>query len=143
MSVHNCVRCNTPIDYDDTDWCDVCDMSIFDERMVKPKKMLTIENINILVGEVCFGWRVDGVEIITPKDRSHYEITLRKQLTQYLAYIHINRKVNQLYSKYVFVTLYYGTEVIEENTFTLEQLSDKEVFLSCRIDKLNEYINLK
>lgn len=143
MSVHNCVRCNTPIDYDDTDWCDVCDMSIFDDRMVKPKKMLTIENIDELVSKYLFRWRVDGVEIITPNDidKSYYNITLHKQSTQYLAYIRINRKVNQLYSKYVFATLHYGTEVVEEDTFTLKQLSDKVVFLSRRIDKLNEYIN--
>ena len=145
MNVHDCVRCGNPINYDDTDWCDVCDMSIFDDRMVKTKKMLTIENINSLVGNYLFRWRIDSVEIITPKDidKSYYHITLHKQSAEYLAYIRINRKVNQLYSKFVFATLHYGTEVVEEDTFTLEQLSDKVVFLSHRIDKLNEYINFQ
>ena len=143
MNVHDCVRCGNPINYDDTDWCDVCDMSVFDDMMVKPKKMLTIENINSLVGNYLFRWRVDSVEIITPKDidKSYYHITLHKKSAEYLAYIRINRKVNQLYSKFVFTTLHYGTEVVEEDTFTLEQLSDKVTFLSHRIDKLNEYIN--
>jgi hypothetical protein len=83
------------------------------------------------------------VDIITPKDidKSYYNITLHKQSTQYLAYIRINRKVNQLYSKFVFATLHYGTEVVEEDTFTLEQLSDKHNFLIGRTEKLNEYIN--
>ena len=105
--------------------------------------MLTIENINSLVGNYLFRWRVDSVEIITPKDidKSYYHITLHKKSAEYLAYIRINRKVNQLYSKFVFTTLHYGTEVVEEDTFTLEQLSDKVTFLSHRIDKLNEYIN--
>lgn len=44
MNVHDCIRCKNPINYDDTDWCDVCDMSIFDDRMVEYKKMLTIKN---------------------------------------------------------------------------------------------------
>ena len=44
MNVHDCIRCKNPINYDDTDWCDVCDMSIFDDRMVERKKMLTITN---------------------------------------------------------------------------------------------------
>lgn len=34
MNVHDCIKCGNPINYDDTDWCDVCDMSIFDSRMV-------------------------------------------------------------------------------------------------------------
>ena len=44
MNIHDCIRCKNPINYDDTDWCDVCDMSIFDDRMVEYKKMLTITN---------------------------------------------------------------------------------------------------
>ena len=105
--------------------------------------MLTIENINSLVGNYLFRWRVANVEIITPKDidKSYYLITLITSKPKSPAYIRINRKVNQLYSKFVFATLHYGAEVVEEDTFTLEQLSDKVVFLSHRIDKLNEYIN--
>jgi hypothetical protein len=105
--------------------------------------MLTIKNIDNLVGEVCFGWKIHNIEIITPKDidKSYYHITLHKQSAEYLAYIRINKKVNQLYSKFVFATLHYGTEVVEEDTFTLEQLSDKHNFLIGRTEKLNEYIN--
>ncbi len=61
MSIHKCIRCDNPIDYDVTDWCDVCDMSIFDDRMVKPKKMLTIQNISLLNRTVCDGWVIDSV----------------------------------------------------------------------------------
>jgi hypothetical protein len=61
MSIHRCIRCDNPIDYDVTDWCDVCDMSIFDDRMVKTKKMLTIQNISLLNGAVCDGWVIDSV----------------------------------------------------------------------------------
>ena len=61
MSIHRCIRCDNPIDYDVTDWCDVCDMSIFDDRMVKPKKMLTIQNISLLEGTQYNSWLVDSV----------------------------------------------------------------------------------
>ena len=44
MNVHDCVRCGNPINYDDTDWCEVCDMSIFDERMSDSKRGFTIKN---------------------------------------------------------------------------------------------------
>ena len=60
MNVHNCIRCNNPINYDDTDWCDVCDMSVFDERMVKQTKMLKIENYKKLLGKELFGSGVSG-----------------------------------------------------------------------------------
>ena len=36
-NTHKCIRCSNPIDLDNTDWCDVCDMSIFDDRMVDSK----------------------------------------------------------------------------------------------------------
>lgn len=103
--------------------------------------MLIIENIGELVGNYLFRWRVDSVEVIKHRDVSNYCITLTNSNAKFPAYIRINRKVNQLYSKFVFATLHYGTEVVEEDTFTLEQLSDKVTFLSHRIDKLNEYIN--
>lgn len=45
MNVHDCIKCGNPINYDDTDWCNVCDMSIFDSRMVKQNKMLQIKNV--------------------------------------------------------------------------------------------------
>jgi len=45
MNIHDCIRCNNPINYDDTDWCDVCDMSVFDDRMIKQNSMLQIRNI--------------------------------------------------------------------------------------------------
>ena len=60
MNVHNCIRCNNPINYDDTDWCDVCDMSVFDERMVKQTKMLKIENYKKFLGKELFGSGVSG-----------------------------------------------------------------------------------
>mgnify|MGYP000615923802 FL=1 len=50
MNVHDCIRCDNPNNYDDTDWCDVCDMSVFDDRMIKQTKMLTIENERKLLG---------------------------------------------------------------------------------------------
>jgi hypothetical protein len=55
MNVHNCIRCDNPINYDDTDWCDVCDMSVFDDRMIKQTKMLTIENEKKLLGTKLMG----------------------------------------------------------------------------------------
>jgi len=45
MNIHNCIRCNNPINYDDSDWCEICDMSIFDDKMVKQTGMLEIRNI--------------------------------------------------------------------------------------------------
>jgi hypothetical protein len=36
-NTHKCIRCSNPIDLDNTDWCDVCDMSIFDDRMIDSK----------------------------------------------------------------------------------------------------------
>ena len=84
MNVHACIRCNNPIDYDVTDWCGVCDMSIFDDRMVKPKKMLTIQNIKSeLLNSWWGGWKItdvleevynvdDDLNLIGPK---HYSVT--------------------------------------------------------------------
>ena len=84
MNVHDCVRCGNPINYDDTDWCDVCDMSIFDDRMVKTKKMLTIQNFKSeLLNSWWGGWKITDVledvhyidehlNIIGP---NHYSVT--------------------------------------------------------------------
>jgi hypothetical protein len=84
MNVHDCVRCGNPINYDDTDWCDVCDMSIFDDRMVKTKKMLTIQNFKSeLLNSWWGGWKITDVlddvhyidehlNIIGP---THYSVT--------------------------------------------------------------------
>ena len=83
MNVHDCVKCGNPINYDDTDWCDVCDMSIFDDRMVKPKKMLTIQNIKSeLLNSWWGGWKITDVldEVYKTDDKmyitgpKHYSI---------------------------------------------------------------------
>jgi hypothetical protein len=83
MNVHDCVRCGNPINYDDTDWCDVCDMSVFDDRMVKPKKMLTIQNIKSeLLNSWWGGWKITDVldEVYKTDDKmyitgpKHYSI---------------------------------------------------------------------
>ena len=83
MNVHDCVKCGNPINYDDTDWCDVCDMSIFDDRMVKPKKMLTIQNIKSeLLNSWWGGWKIKDVledvyktdDALNIKGPKHYSI---------------------------------------------------------------------
>ncbi len=72
MNVRDCIRCNNPINYDDTDWCDVCDMSVFDERMVKQTKMLTIENERKLLGTKLTGSGSNGpMEWIVTSIRPH------------------------------------------------------------------------
>lgn len=103
--------------------------------------MLIIENIGELVGNYLFRWRVDSVEVIKHRDVSNYCITLTNSNAKFPAYIHIGRKVHQLYSKFVFVSMEYGLETVEEGSFTLEELGDKVTFLTNRINKLNEFIN--
>ena len=90
MNVHNCIRCNNPINYDDTDWCDVCDMSVFDERMVKQTKMLTIENINKIVNHsITNEWQIRSMHEVTQSDyvnggyvyKELYEIIIQNKTT--------------------------------------------------------------
>ncbi len=65
MNVHNCIRCGNPINYDDTDWCEVCDMSIFDERMSDTKRGFTIKNKSNIYNKSFFVhndiYRIEGI----------------------------------------------------------------------------------
>jgi hypothetical protein len=105
MNVHDCIRCNNPINYDDTDWCDVCDMSVFDDRMIKQNNMLTIKNPQQLIGEEYSEWlKVIGAK----EDKYHYEFTLaNKEMSQIETFLlHRKRTEN-------------GSYVLEYNGHTL------------------------
>ncbi len=106
MNVHDCIRCNNPINYDDTDWCDVCDMSVFDERMVKQTKMLTIENERKLLGTRLYGsgsagpmeWVVTSIM----KHLHHYVIFIEQTENGWDKHINLDRthSVNQIGHQY-------------------------------------------
>jgi len=81
MNIHNCIRCNNPINYDDSDWCEVCDMSIFDERMVNKNKMLQIKNLRKVVDVHLTGtdYMIKNIAEVLDKSKSlsyFYEIQL-------------------------------------------------------------------
>ena len=71
-NIHKCIRCSNPIDLDNTDWCDVCDMSIFDDRMIKPKKMLTIQNFEERLKDYRILNTFDGWTLMTYKPTEAY-----------------------------------------------------------------------
>ena len=96
MNVHDCIRCNNPINYDDTDWCDVCDMSVFDDRMIKQNNMLTIKNPQQLIGQEYSEW----LKVISAKENKyHYEFTLaNKEMSQIETFLlHRKRTENGSY----------------------------------------------
>jgi hypothetical protein len=96
MNIHDCIRCNNPINYDDTDWCDVCDMSVFDDRMIKQNNMLTIKNPQQLIGQEYSDW----LKVISAKeDKYHYEFTLaNKEMSQIETFLlHRKRTENGSY----------------------------------------------
>ena len=81
MNVHGCIRCNNPINYDDSDWCEVCDMSIFDDRMIKQTKMLEIRNVKRILDVHIEGteYMIKNVCEVLDKSKSmpfYYEILL-------------------------------------------------------------------
>jgi hypothetical protein len=89
MNVHDCIRCNNPINYDDTDWCDVCDMSVFDDRMIKQNNMLTIKNPQQLIGQEYSDW----LKVISAKENQwYYEFTLANKEMSQIETILLHRK---------------------------------------------------
>ena len=81
MNVHDCIRCNNPINYDDSDWCEVCDMSVFDDRMVKQTNMLEIRNLKRILDVHLTGtdYVIKNVAEVLDKSKSisyYYEIQL-------------------------------------------------------------------
>jgi hypothetical protein len=105
MNVHDCIRCNNPINYDDTDWCDVCDMSVFDDRMIKQNNMLTIKNPQQLIGQEYSDW----LKVISAKENKyHYEFTLaNKEMSQIETFL-LHRKQTEN-----------GSYILEYNGHTL------------------------
>lgn len=81
MNVHDCIRCNNPINYDDSDWCEVCDMSVFDDRMIKQTNMLEIRNIKRILDVHLTGtdYMIKNICEVLDKSKSiryYYEIQL-------------------------------------------------------------------
>lgn len=154
MSVHNCIRCNTPIDYDVTDWCDVCDMSIFDDRMVKPKKkMLTIQNFeSSLLNTWCGGWKItdvldevyrydDDLNLLGPPQ---YSIRLAYYSTDVLSapgsnygLFYLNRHEDDVLKGNYRYKIYLNRQLINSGGFTKEELEDKNRFIDAVVYTLD------
>jgi hypothetical protein len=88
MNIHNCIRCNNPINYDDSDWCEICDMSIFDDKMVKQTGMLEIRNIKRILDVHLTGtdYMIKNVCETLDKSKSipyYYEIQLYSHQSNY------------------------------------------------------------
>ena len=137
MSVHSCIRCNNPIDYDVTDWCDVCDMSIFDDKMVKPKKMLTIQNFKSeLLDRWCGGWKItdvleevygydDDLNLLEP---AQYQINFAYGIGNSARILLARREDDVLKGKYRY-KIYLNQQMINSGGFTKEELKDKDNFI--------------
>jgi hypothetical protein len=149
-NTHRCIRCSNPIDLDNTDWCDVCNMSIFDDRMVKPKKMLTIQNISLLNGAVCDGWVIDSVledvyrydtdlNIIEPKC---YSISFVSPLgmnrsIQVRGKLLLTREYDKAYKKQYRFELWLNGKKFNEGGITANGLKDKDSFIQSVVDSLD------
>ena len=154
MSVHNCIRCNNPIDYDVTDWCDVCDMSVFDERMVKPKKkMLTIKNFeSSLLDTWCGAWKVTDVldevynydndlNIIGPPQYSirfaYYTTDIYIHSGSNYGVFYLNRHEDDVLKGNYRYKIYLNQQLINSGGFTKEELQDKNRFIDAVVYTLD------
>ena len=144
-TIHNCIRCNNPIDYDVTDWCGVCDMSIFDDRMVKPKKMLTIKNIKSLKGTQCGGWIIkfisegvylhdDDLNIIKTQ---YYSITFVSHSGINRGRILIGREYDSAYKTQYRYILYLNQKKFDTGGISANGLKNKDSFIQSVVDTLD------
>ena len=140
-----CIRCSNPIDYDVTDWCGVCDMSIFDDRMVKPKKMLTIQNIRSLEGTRCNGWMInlasegvylydDDLNIIQTE---YYSITFVSGLGSNVGRILISREYDSAYKTQYRYILYLNQKKFDTGGISANGLKDRDGFIQSVVDTLD------
>jgi hypothetical protein len=141
LTIHKCIRCSNPIDYDVTDWCGVCDMSIFDDRMVKPKKMLTIQNIRSLEGTQCNGWMInlvsegiylydDDLNIIEPE---YYSIGFELGGNN-IGKILIGREYDKDYKNQYRYILYLNQKKFDSGGISANGLKNKDSFIQSVVD---------
>jgi hypothetical protein len=151
MSIHDCIRCKTPIDYDESDWCHICDMSIFDDRMVKPKKMLTIKNIRSLEGTQCNGWIInlvsegiylydDDLNLIGPE---YYSIGFVSGLGSNIGKILISREYDVAYKTQYRYILYLNQKKFDTGGISSYGLQDKDGFIQSVVDTLDYQLKNK
>jgi hypothetical protein len=151
MNIHKCIRCKNPIDYDVTDWCGVCDMSIFDDRMVKPKKMLTIKNIRSLEGTQCNGWIInlvsegiylydDDLNIIQTE---YYSITFVSGLGSNVGRILISREYDEAYKTQYRYIIYLNQKKFDTGGISGSGLQDKDGFIQSVVDTLDYQLKNK
>jgi len=146
LTIHKCIRCSNPIDYDVTDWCGVCDMSIFDDRMVKRKKMLTIQNIRSLEGTRCNGWMInlvsegiylyddDDLNIIGPE---YYSIGFVSGLGSNIGKILIGREWDKDYKTQYRYIFYLNQKKFDTGGISADGLLDKNGFIQSVVDTLD------
>lgn len=149
-TIHKCIRCNNWIDYDVTDWCGECDLSIFDDRMVKPKKMLTIQNIRSLEGTRCNGWMInlvsegiylyddDDLNLIGPE---YYSIGF--QLGTNVGKILIGREYDKDYKTQYRYIFYLNQKKFDEGGISADGLNNKDSFIQSVVDTLDYQLKNK
>ena len=145
-NTNRCIRCSNPIDLDNTDWCDVCDMSIFDDRMVKPKKMLTIQNISLLEGTQCNGWIInlvsEGIYLyddvdLTIIEPEYYSITFVSGLGSNIGKILIGREYDKDYKNQYRYILYLNQKKFDSGGISANGLKNKDSFIQSVVDTLD------
>jgi len=153
MNVHDCVRCGNPINYDDTDWCDVCDMSIFDDRMVKRKKMLTIKNFeSSLLDNWCGGWKItdvldevynydDDLNLLGPPQYSirfaYYTTNIYVHSGANYGMLYLNRHEDDVLKGKYRYKIYLNQQMINSGGFTKKELEDKNKFIDAVVYTLD------
>jgi hypothetical protein len=151
MNIHECIRCKNPIDYDVTDWCGVCDMSIFDDRMVEYKKMLTIKNIKSLKGTKCGGWIIkfisegvylhdDDLNIIKTQ---YYSITFVSHSGINRGRILIGREYDTAYKTQYRYIIYLNQKKFDTGGISKYGLKNKDSFIQSVVDTLDYQLKNK
>jgi hypothetical protein len=152
MNIHDCIRCKNPINYDDTDWCDVCDMSIFDDRMVERKKVLTIKNFkSSLLNSWWGGWKITDVledvygydndlNIIPPKQYTitfHYYRADGLGGPKNIGRLILERETDVLLAGKYRYRIYLNQKKINEGGVSKNLLEDKTAFIESVVSTLD------
>jgi hypothetical protein len=121
-------------------------MSIFDDRMVKPKKMLTIKNIRSLEGTQCNGWIInlvsegiylyddDDLTIIEPE---YYSITFVSGLGSNIGKILIGREFDKDYKNQYRYIIYLNQKKFDSGGISANGLKNKDSFIQSVVDTLD------
>ena len=138
MNVHDCIRCNNPINYDDSDWCEVCDMSVFDDRMIKQTNMLEIRNIKRILDVHLTGteYMIKNVCEVLDKSKSipyYYEIQLYSHKDNHRCRLILDKQRDYTEDNKPYYSLHLDTDVTIMPVFAIhpQDMDNANAFIYC------------